>query len=191
MTMSSYTKRYTRTRRVCWCKFGWNPTRSFCVICNLVSMSLIQRQGLSLDFACLFIYSLAISPELFVCLSIYENAETLSLTHMDHLLHRTANKSTHYAPPPWKRLLGTTTKCYYRKPPDPKVGRRKRQRESGWRMRQREAGWRKRQHPGWNCVSKQCKWLQSNQIPKSNKSNTVTKNRLWVSILDQIENGFW
>ena len=76
--MTSYTKRCTRTRRVCWCKFGWNPTRSFCVICNLVSLSLIQRQGLSLDFACLSIYSLAIDPELFVCLSIYENAETLS-----------------------------------------------------------------------------------------------------------------
>jgi len=81
MTMTSYTKRCTRTRRVwrvCWCKFEWNPTRSFRVICNLVSLSLIQRQGLSLDFACLFIYSLAIGPELFVCLSIYENAETLS-----------------------------------------------------------------------------------------------------------------
>ena len=78
MTMTSYTKRCTRTRRVWWCKFGWNPTRTFCVICNLVSLSSIQRQGLSLDFACLFIYSLAISPEMFVCLSIYENAETLS-----------------------------------------------------------------------------------------------------------------
>jgi len=44
----------------------------------LVSLSLIQRQGLSLDFACLFIYILAISPELFVYLSIYENAETIS-----------------------------------------------------------------------------------------------------------------
>ena len=76
---TSYSKRCTRTRRVCWCKFGWNPTRSFCVICNLVSLSLIQRQGLSLDFACLFIYSLAISPEFFVCLSIYENAETCPL----------------------------------------------------------------------------------------------------------------
>ena len=76
--MTSYTKRCTRTRRVCWCKFGWNPTRSFCVICNLVSLSLIQGQGLSLDFACLFIYSLVIGPELFVCLSIYENAEVLS-----------------------------------------------------------------------------------------------------------------
>jgi len=78
MTMTSYTKRCTSTRRVCWCKFGWNPTRSFCVICSLVSLSLILRQGLCLDFACLFIYSLAISPEFFVCLSIYENVETLS-----------------------------------------------------------------------------------------------------------------
>jgi len=79
--MTSYTRRCTRTRRVCWCKFGRNPTRSFCVICNLVSLSLILRQDLSLDFACLFIYSLAISPELFVCLSIYENAEIWSQRH--------------------------------------------------------------------------------------------------------------
>jgi len=78
MAMTSYTKRCTKIRRVCWCKFGRNPTKSFCVICILVSMSLFPRQGLSLDFACLPIYSLAISPELFVCLSIYENAETLS-----------------------------------------------------------------------------------------------------------------
>jgi len=77
--MTSYTKRCTWTRRVCWCKFGWNPTKGFCVICNLVSLSLIQRQGLSLDFACHFIYSLAIGPELFVCFSIYENAETCPL----------------------------------------------------------------------------------------------------------------
>ena len=78
MTMTSYTKRCTSTRRVYWRKFGWNPTRSFCLICILVSLSLVPRQGLSLDFACLSIYGLTISPELFVCLSIYENAETLS-----------------------------------------------------------------------------------------------------------------
>jgi len=78
MTMTSYTKRCTRSRRVRWCKFGLNPTRSFCVICDLVSLSLIQRQGLFLDFTCLFIYSLAIGPEFFICLSIFENAETLS-----------------------------------------------------------------------------------------------------------------
>jgi len=35
-----------------------------------------SKTGLSLDFACLFIHSLAIGPELFACLSIYENAET-------------------------------------------------------------------------------------------------------------------
>ena len=66
------------TRRVCGCKFGSNPTRNFCVICILVLLSLVSRQGLSLDFACLFIYSLVISPELFVCPSIYKNTETLS-----------------------------------------------------------------------------------------------------------------
>jgi len=43
----------------------------------------------------------------------------IAYTHMDRLLHRTANESTYYAPPPRKRLLGTTTKCYYRKPSDP------------------------------------------------------------------------
>ena len=53
--MTSYTKKCTRTRRDCWCKFGWNLTRSFCAICNLVSLSLMQRQGLSIDFTCLFI----------------------------------------------------------------------------------------------------------------------------------------
>ena len=78
MTMTSYTKRCTRSRRVCWCKFEWNPTSSFCVICDLVSLSLIQKQGVILVFACLFIYSLTRGPELFACLSIYENAETLS-----------------------------------------------------------------------------------------------------------------
>jgi len=57
MTMTSYTKRCTKTWRVCWCKFGRNPTKSFCVICILLSLSLIPRQGLFLDFACLFIYS--------------------------------------------------------------------------------------------------------------------------------------
>jgi len=40
---------------------------------------------------------------------------------MDHLLHRTANESTYYAPPPRKSLLRTTTNCYYRKPPDPAI----------------------------------------------------------------------
>ena len=40
---------------------------------------MIQRQGLCLDFACLSIYSLAIGPELFAWLSIYENAETCPL----------------------------------------------------------------------------------------------------------------
>jgi len=76
--LTSYTKRCTKTRRVCWSKFGRNLTKNFCVICILVSLSLIPRQDLYLDFACLPIYSLAINPELFVCLSIYENAETLS-----------------------------------------------------------------------------------------------------------------
>ena len=77
--ITSYTKRCTSKRHFCWSKFEWNPTRSFWVICNLVSLSLIQRQALSLDFACLFIYSLAMGPELFACLSIYENAETCPL----------------------------------------------------------------------------------------------------------------
>ena len=75
--MTSYTKRCTNLWRVCWCKFGRNPTKGFWEICILVSLSLIPRQDLYLDFACLPIYSLAINPELFVCLSIYENAETL------------------------------------------------------------------------------------------------------------------
>jgi len=78
MTMTSYTKRCTKTRRVCWCKFGRNPRKSFCVICILVSLPLVPRQGFPFYFACLSIYILAISPELFVFLSIYENAETLS-----------------------------------------------------------------------------------------------------------------
>ena len=38
---------------------------------------------------------------------------------MDHLLHRTTNESTYYAPPPRKSLLHTTTNCNYRKPQDP------------------------------------------------------------------------
>jgi len=63
---------------VCWCKFGRNPTKSFWVTCILVIMSLVPRQSYFLDFACLSIYIFDTSPELFVCLSIYENAETLS-----------------------------------------------------------------------------------------------------------------
>jgi len=43
------------------------------------------------------------------------------ITHMDHLLRRTADESTYYAPPPRKSLLRTTTNCYYRKPPDPQL----------------------------------------------------------------------
>jgi len=31
---------------------------------------------------------------------------------MEHLLHRTADESTYYSPPPQKSLLGTTTKSY-------------------------------------------------------------------------------
>ena len=77
-TMTSYTNRCTSTRRICWCKFGRNPTKSFCVICILVILSLVPRQDFSLDFACLSIYIFDTSPELFVCLSIYQNAETLS-----------------------------------------------------------------------------------------------------------------
>jgi len=41
-------------------------------------LSLVQRQSFFLDFACLFIYKIDTSPKLFVCLSIYESAETLS-----------------------------------------------------------------------------------------------------------------
>jgi len=37
---------------------------------------------------------------------------------MEQFLHRTADESTYYSPSPQKSLLGTTTKCYYRKPPD-------------------------------------------------------------------------
>jgi len=40
---------------------------------------------------------------------------------MEHLSHRTANESTYYRPLPQKSLLDTTTKYYYRKPPDPLV----------------------------------------------------------------------
>ena len=58
--------------------------RVFCAVCILVSLSLVPRQGLSLDFPCLSIYSLAISPELFVCLSIYENAETCPRSQSSH-----------------------------------------------------------------------------------------------------------
>ena len=55
---------------------------SFSVICDLISLSWILRQGVILVFACLFIYSLTRGPELFACLSIYENAETLSHSWM-------------------------------------------------------------------------------------------------------------
>ena len=75
-TVTAYTKRCTNTRRVCWCKFGRNPTKSFWVICILICLSLVPRQGFFLDFACLSIYIFDTSPELFVCLSIYEDAET-------------------------------------------------------------------------------------------------------------------
>jgi len=77
--MTSYTKRCTRPRHVSWCKFGWNPTTSFWVIYNLVSLSWIPRQAVYLDFACLSIHRLTTGPELFACLSIYENAETCPL----------------------------------------------------------------------------------------------------------------
>ena len=97
--MTSYTKRCTKMRRVCWCKFGRNLTKSFCVICILVSLSLVPRQGLSLDFACLSIYSFAKSPELFVCLSIHENAETFprffqvsQCTHMKEIRSRVSSR---------------------------------------------------------------------------------------------------
>jgi len=43
-TMTSYTKRCTSTRRVCWCKFGRNPLKSFWVICILMCLSLVPRQ---------------------------------------------------------------------------------------------------------------------------------------------------
>ena len=77
--MTSYTKRCASMWRVCWCKFGRNLTKSFWVICILDILSWIPRQSFILDFACLSIYIFDTSPELFVCLSIYENAETLSL----------------------------------------------------------------------------------------------------------------
>ena len=76
--MTSFTKRCTSMRRVCWCKFGRNPMKSFCLICVLVSLSWIPRQSFFPDFACLSIYTFDTSPDLFVCLSIYENAKTLS-----------------------------------------------------------------------------------------------------------------
>jgi len=74
--MPPYTKKCTRIRRVCWSKFGRNPIVSYCVICILDCLSLVPRQGFFLDFACLSIYIFDTSPELFVCLSIYEDAET-------------------------------------------------------------------------------------------------------------------
>jgi len=42
-TMTSYTKRCIRMRRVYWCKFGRNPMKSFCLICVVVSLSWIPR----------------------------------------------------------------------------------------------------------------------------------------------------
>ena len=51
-------KAFSETMR--WVKFFWSAPFLF------------------LDFACLSIYIFDTSPELFVCLSIYENAETLS-----------------------------------------------------------------------------------------------------------------
>jgi len=75
-TMPPYTKRCTKIRRVCWSKFGRNPIVCFCLICVTICLSLLPRQGLFLDFACLSIYIFDTSPELYVCLSIYENAET-------------------------------------------------------------------------------------------------------------------
>jgi len=41
------------------------------------------------------------------------------LLHNEHLLHRTAHESTYYRPPTQQSLLGTTTRCYCRKPPNP------------------------------------------------------------------------
>ena len=78
VTMTSYTKRCTISWRVCWCKFGNNPTNTFWEICIFLCLSWVPRQGNIPDFACLTIYHIARSPELFVCLTIYENAETLS-----------------------------------------------------------------------------------------------------------------
>jgi len=104
--MTSHTKRCTRKRRFCWSKFEWNPTRSFWVICNLVSLSLIQRQALSLDFACLFKYSLAIGPELFACLSIYENAETCPQSQERQSFDLTRTSGPRVPPPIVRSELG-------------------------------------------------------------------------------------
>jgi len=48
------------------------------IICVLVSLSWIPRQSFFPDFACLSMYTFDTIPELFVCLSIYENAKTSS-----------------------------------------------------------------------------------------------------------------
>jgi len=50
--------------------------KSFCLICFLVSVSWNPRQIFLPDFACLSINTSDKSPKLFVCLTIYENAET-------------------------------------------------------------------------------------------------------------------
>jgi len=47
-------------------------------------LSWVPRQSNFPDFACLTIYNIARSPELFVCLTIYENAETCPPMHVMH-----------------------------------------------------------------------------------------------------------
>ena len=76
VTMCAYTKTCTWIRRVYWSQFGRNPIVSFCSIYVTVCLSSVPRQSIFLDFACLFIYRIDHSPELFICLSIYKNAET-------------------------------------------------------------------------------------------------------------------
>jgi len=73
-TMCSCTKRCTWMRHVCWSKFGRNPIVGFCSSYVTMCLSLVPRQSFFLDFACL-----SMSPELFVCLSIYKIAETCPL----------------------------------------------------------------------------------------------------------------
>ena len=76
-------------RRVCWSKFGRNPIVDFCSIYVTICLSLVPRQSYFLDFACLSRYIFDTSPELFVRLSIYKNAETCppktSNPRLDHL----------------------------------------------------------------------------------------------------------